>query len=76
LTFRILFVLFIFLAEAAMADTIVDPDQIKERTSFQEAGPYSDRIDIKSDVVMVYGIDPGLPDRIKHGRTRDTESML
>ncbi|MHB0998869.1 MAG: hypothetical protein ACYC27_06450 [Armatimonadota bacterium] len=44
---------------------VVDPDQIKERTSFQEAGPYGDKIDIKSDVVMVYGVDTGMPDRIK-----------
>lgn len=48
-----------------MANAVVDPDQIKERTSFQEAGPYGPRIDIKSDVAMVYGIDPGMPDRIK-----------
>lgn len=51
--------------EAAMCYAVVDPDQIKERTSFQEAGPYDPRIDIKSDVVMVYGIDPGMPARIK-----------
>lgn len=44
---------------------IKDPKQNQERTSFQEGGGYSPRIDIKTDVAMVYGIDPGLPDRIK-----------
>ncbi len=45
-----------------------DPKQKLERTSFQEAGAYQPRIDIKTDVAMVYGIDPGLPDRIKTWR--------
>lgn len=46
----------------------VDPHQARERTSFQNAGPYDPRIDIKSDVAMVYGVDPGLPDRIETWR--------
>ncbi|MEN6520024.1 MAG: hypothetical protein ABFD46_02590 [Armatimonadota bacterium] len=47
---------------------ITDPKQSLERTIFQTASPYDDRIDLKSDVVMVYGIDPGLPERIKTWR--------
>jgi len=47
---------------------VKDPNQAIERTSFQEAGSYNPRIDIKSDVVMVYGIDPGLPERIETWR--------
>jgi hypothetical protein len=45
-----------------------DPDQVKERTTFQTSRSYDDSIDIKSDVVMVYGIDKGLPDRIESWR--------
>lgn len=46
----------------------IDPNQRLERTSFQEAGAYDPRIDIKTDVAMVYGIDQGLPGRIKTWR--------
>lgn len=49
-------------------DLPVDRNQVKERTSFQEGGPYQPSIDIKSDVAMVYGIDPGLPARIETWR--------
>ncbi len=66
----IILLLTILIMGGNMVNAVVDPDQIKERTSFQEAGPYSDTIDIKSDVVMVYGIDPGLPDRIKTWRDK------
>ncbi|MCE5313522.1 MAG: hypothetical protein ABFD49_01960 [Armatimonadota bacterium] len=45
--------------------TAVDPNQHLERTSFQNFDPYDPRIDLKSDVAIVYGIDPGLPNRIK-----------
>ena len=43
----------------------VDANQHLERTSFQNASPYDPRIDIKSDVAMVYGIGADLPDKIK-----------
>lgn len=45
-----------------------DPNQHLERTSFQEAGAFDPRIDIKSDVAMVYGVDAGLPGRIETWR--------
>lgn len=51
-----------------MDGSIQDPNQRLERTSFQEAGSYDARIDIKSDVAMVYGIDERLPDRIETWR--------
>ena len=46
-----------------------DPNQKEERTSFQEASPYDDRIDIKTDIVMVYGIG-GIEERIKPWKER------
>jgi len=56
-------------AEAGLASPApTDPDQKLERTSFQNQGPYDPRIDIKSDVAMVYGIDSGLPERIESWR--------
>jgi hypothetical protein len=42
----------------------VDPGQVLERTCFQTGGPYRDIADLRSDVAIVYGIDPNLPDRI------------
>ncbi len=51
-----------------MSDKTTDPNQNLERTSFQEAGVYDPRIDIKSDVAMVYGIGEGLPARIETWR--------
>jgi hypothetical protein len=41
-----------------------------ERTCFQSYAPYDPRIDIKSDVAIVYGIDAGLPARIESWRER------
>jgi hypothetical protein len=48
----------------------VDPDQSKERTVFQTGSPYSDRINSRADVAIVYGIDKTMPDRIKTWRDR------
>ncbi len=45
-----------------------DPDQALERTCFQTGGSYSDRADLRSDVAIVYGIDPKLPERINTWR--------
>jgi hypothetical protein len=42
----------------------------EERTCFQTGHPYSAQIDIKSDVAIVYGIDPSLPARIEAWRAR------
>ncbi|MBO4547911.1 MAG: hypothetical protein J5758_01720 [Abditibacteriota bacterium] len=46
-----------------------DPDQKNETTTFQEASPYSDRIDIKTDAVMVYGIG-GCEERLAKWKER------
>ncbi len=40
----------------------------EERTCFQVAHPYDARIDIRSDVAIVYGINPSLPERLKGWR--------
>ena len=45
-----------------------DPGQVLERTSFQEAGTYNPKIDIRSDVTLVYGIGSDMPDRIRAWR--------
>lgn len=47
-----------------------DPKQVQERTVFQTGKPYSDRINLRGDVAIVYGIDSGMPDRIKTWRDR------
>ena len=47
-----------------------DPDQVLERTCFQTASPWSSAGNLRSDVAIVYGIDPGLPQRIKTWRDR------
>ncbi|MHB8522101.1 MAG: hypothetical protein ACYDH9_15255 [Limisphaerales bacterium] len=45
-----------------------DPRQTLERTCFQTGQPYGEFNDLRSDVAIVYGIDPGLPDRIQTWR--------
>lgn len=47
-----------------------DPDQALERTCFQTASPWSAAGNLRSDVAIVYGIDPGLPQRIQTWRDR------
>ena len=47
-----------------------DPDQALERTCFQTAEPWSNFGNLRSDVAIVYGVDPGLPDRIQTWRDR------
>lgn len=47
-----------------------DPDQILERTCFQTAEPWSSAGNLRSDVAIVYGIDPGLPPRLQTWRDR------
>ncbi len=49
---------------------IQDPQQSLERTCFQTARSYSGDIDLRSDVAIVYGIDPGLPGRIETWRDK------
>jgi len=44
--------------------------QTDERTVFQTHQPYSDRINSRADVAVVYGIDKTMPDRIKTWRDK------
>ncbi|MEO5714980.1 MAG: hypothetical protein ABIT37_15990 [Luteolibacter sp.] len=46
-----------------------DPGQTLERTCFQTAAPWGEKYNLRSDVAIVYGIDPKLPERI--GTWRD-----
>lgn len=59
----ILSLLVLILAVPAFAAD--DKERAKERTSFQTGDAWNAGIDIQSDVAMVYGIDPSLPDRLK-----------
>jgi hypothetical protein len=54
-------------AEAVVAFP-ADPQQKLERTSFQTGGPWSGIANLRSDVAMVYGIDPSLPQRMQTWR--------
>jgi hypothetical protein len=47
-----------------------DPNQALERTCFQTGGAWSPFGNLRSDVAIVYGIDPQLPDRIQTWRDR------
>ncbi|MES2709934.1 MAG: hypothetical protein V4726_25275 [Verrucomicrobiota bacterium] len=47
-----------------------DPGSALERTSFQTSQAWSPTGNLRSDVAMVYGIDPGLPARIKTWQDR------
>ncbi|MCC6728010.1 MAG: hypothetical protein IT208_01595 [Chthonomonadales bacterium] len=47
-----------------------DPDQRLERTCFQTGAPYADRLNLRADVAIVYGIDAGMPGRIATWRER------
>lgn len=47
-----------------------DPNQALERTCFQTGGAWSNAGNLRSDVAIVYGIDPGLPARIQTWRDR------
>lgn len=48
----------------------LDPDQSLERTCFQTGQGWSAPGNLRSDVSIVYGIDPGLPKRIQTWRDR------
>jgi hypothetical protein len=49
---------------------MLDAKQKLERTCFQTSQAYSSRANLRSDVAIVYGIDPGLPARIQTWRDR------
>ena len=57
---------------AAGADSVAafpaNTNQILERTCFQTQSPWSPQGNLGADVAIVYGIDPGLPDRINTWR--------
>ncbi len=48
----------------------LEPQQAQERTCFQTAEPWSQFGNLRSDVAIVYGIDPQLPERIQTWRDR------
>lgn len=48
----------------------------EERTGFQEYAGYMPECDLHTDFVMVYGIDPTLPERISQWRKRGYEVHL
>jgi hypothetical protein len=58
------------LAADAIPPFPADPDQNLERTCFQTGKAWGGPGNLRSDVAIVYGIDPGLPDRIKTWRDR------
>jgi len=68
---RILVALTLASTSLAAAQRPADPYQSLERTCFQTGRGYDDSIDLRSDVAIVYGIDTGLPDRIRSWRDRD-----
>lgn len=47
-----------------------DPQQVLERTCFQTGGGYNPIANLRSDVAIVYGIDPRLPERVQTWRDR------
>jgi hypothetical protein len=47
-----------------------DPNQTLERTCFQTGNAWTPQGNLRSDVAIVYGIDPSLPDRIRTWRQR------
>ncbi len=49
---------------------LADPRQDLERTCFQTGQGYSPAIDLRSDVAIVYGIDPRLPERLLSWKNR------
>lgn len=55
-------------AADATANRPSDPGQILERTCFQTGKPWSPRVNLRSDVAIVYGIDTNLPARIESWR--------
>jgi len=47
-----------------------DPGQHRERTVFQTSSTYTDRVNLRADVAIVYGFDAGMPARVKAWRDR------
>lgn len=57
-------------APPAGVPVVHDPLGVLERTCFQTARPWAPNLNLRSDVAIVYGIDPGLPGRIQTWRDR------
>jgi hypothetical protein len=55
-------------AENPLIQQATDPNQSLERTCFQTGQSWSTSGDLHSDVAIVYGIDPKLPDRLRTWR--------
>lgn len=53
---------------AEPANPALDPDQDKERTCFQTSAPYNPKVDIRSDVALVYGFQGNVTKRIEGWR--------
>lgn len=73
--FRFASALFCIVAAFAHAKAQVlpfppDPAQSLERTCFQTARAWVETANLRSDVAILYGIDPGLPVRIETWRNR------
>lgn len=47
---------------------VADPAQAQERTCFQTGQPWSPQGNLPADVAIAYGIDPGLPARVRSWR--------
>jgi hypothetical protein len=60
----------IALAAAGVCAQGSSPSRGAERTSFQVGPAWRPEIDVRSDVVMVYGVDSGFPRRVKSWRDR------
>ena len=58
-------------AEVAIPPFPTDPQHVLERTCFQTGGAWSEAANLRSDVAIVYGIDPGLPQRIQTWRREE-----
>ena len=55
-------------SHAGTNEFVRDSQQVLERTCFQTSQAYSDAINVRSDVAIVYGIDAGLPARLQTWR--------
>ncbi len=60
----------LFLALAFGSAKVSDLGQANERTVFQTGSTYTDRINLRADVAIVYGIDKTMPARIKAWRDK------
>lgn len=52
------------------APQMKDPLQNQERTVFQTSSTYTDRVNLRADVAIVYGFDAKMPERVKAWRDR------